>query len=92
MASVTIDLPSLLTDVLGVARRIEITASTLAGALDALVAAHPSLRVHLFDETAGLRPHVLCLVNGENSRWCEGRDRVLEDGDALLIMQAVSGG
>ncbi len=92
MARVTVELPSLLSPMAGGARTLALEAATLSEALASLVALHPALDVHLFDETRKLRQHVLCFLNDENSRWLEGTDRALRDGDTLSIIQAVSGG
>jgi len=93
VARVTFELPSLLAPLAGGARRVELEAATLAGALDALCARHPALRAHLFDESGDLRPHVLCLHNGANARWLgPPEERALADGDMLRVLQAVSGG
>lgn len=92
MASVTVELPSLLSTIVDGERRITVDAGTLAGVLSALTERHPALRVHLFDETGGLRQHVLCFHNGTNSRWLESLDVPVAEGDTVAILQAVSGG
>ena len=48
--------------------------------------------MHLFDETASLRPHVLCFHNETNTRWLDSMAVPLADGDTVTILQAVSGG
>ena len=94
MAEVTVELPSLLAPMAGDLRTIPLAADTLRGALDALVAAHPALGIHLFDETGVFRPHVLCFLNESNTRWLGDADLAMPvaDGDVVTIMQAVSGG
>lgn len=92
MANVTIELPTLLHHVVDGRSTIDVQASTLRGALEALVKAHPAMRVHLFDESAGLREHVLVFHNDINSRWMDSLDAPVADGDRVTIMQAVSGG
>jgi molybdopterin converting factor small subunit len=92
MPRVTVELPSLLAPMANGERTIAVDAETVAGALAALVAAHPALDVHLFSESRDLRPHVLCFHNDVNTRWLEGRDAPLRDGDVLSVIQAVSGG
>lgn len=92
MARVTIELPSLLGPVVGPHRSLALEAETLAGALDAMFEVHPALRSHVFDETGGLRQHVLCFLNDTNSRWLESLDAPVSDGDTIRIIQAVSGG
>ena len=92
MASVTVELPSVLSQVVGGRDRVSVEAETLAGALRELVRELPALDVQLFDETGGFRKHVLCFHNGTNTRWLESLDRELADGDTIRLMQAVSGG
>jgi len=92
MPQVTVALPSLLAGIVGGARTLAIEADTLAGALDELVRRYPALKVHLFDESGAFRQHVLCFHNEESTRWLGSLDRPLAAGDAITIMQAVSGG
>lgn len=92
MASVTVELPSLLAQLMNGASTLELEADTLAGALRALVAQHAILGVHLFDEAGALRRHVLCFHNDTNTRWLDSTDVPVRDGDTITIMQAVSGG
>ena len=92
MASVTIELPSMLSHGAGVPASIPIEADSLEAALRALVAQHPALDVHLFDETGGFRQHVLCFHNQTNTRWLPSADVALRMGDTITILQAVSGG
>jgi molybdopterin converting factor small subunit len=92
MASVTVELPSLLGPIVNGERSVAVDAGTLAGVLSALTKRYPALGVHLFDETGGLREHVLCFHNGNNSRWLESLDVPVAEGDTVTILQAVSGG
>lgn len=92
MTRVTVSLPSLLEPVTGGVREIDAEGATLAGALNDLLRREPRLHPHLFQESGELRQHVLCFVNGTNSRWFDGEDPPLSDGDTILFMQAVSGG
>lgn len=92
MPSATVSLPSLLETATGGVREIAVSGRTLREALADLLDREPRLRPHLFDETGGLREHVLCFHNGTNTRWLEDWDGALADGDTILFMQAVSGG
>lgn len=92
MPRAAVRLPSMLARFVGGAPSVPVDADTLAGALDALVRAHPELRPHLFDETGRFREHVLCFHNATNTRWLERLDQPLAEGDVITIMQAVSGG
>lgn len=87
-----VSLPSLLETATGGVREIAVSGRTLREALADLLAQEPRLRPHLFDETGGLREHVLCFHNGTNTRWLKDWEGALADGDAILFMQAVSGG
>ena len=92
MPSVTVELPTLLDPVTGGVRTVQVQADTLIGALGALIEQHPALRVHIFDESGGLRQHVLCFHNQESSRWLESLEVPVEEGDTVTLLQAVSGG
>lgn len=89
---VPVHLPSLLTRCTDGARQVEVEATTLQGAVDALLAAYPLLRPHLFDESGTLRQHVNVFLNDENTRWIDDWSTELSPGDSLTVLQAVSGG
>ena len=91
MARVTLEVPTLLAPLLGGQRRVPLEAETLAHAL-AVLRAHPALGRHVFDETGALRQHVLVFHNDTSTRWLESLEVPLRDGDAVVVMQAVSGG
>jgi molybdopterin converting factor small subunit len=91
MAKIGVRLPSLLAPVTG-ARTFEVEADTVRGAIDALLAAQPGLRVHLYDEQRALRPHVRLFWNERDIAWIGNLDVAAHDGDVLTVMQAVSGG
>ena len=93
MATVTIELPSMLASVLGGVRRLEAKGDTWPLALKDAFRKLPGLEVHVYDETGAFRPHVLCFVNDVNTRFEEVNPAAkLRDGDRITIMQAVSGG
>jgi len=92
MPQATLELPTMVANVLGGVRRVDVEGATLLDALEDAFAKHPALRVHLLDESGALRRHVLCFLNDENTRWSDGMDRRLRHGDRITILQAVSGG
>lgn len=93
MATVSVQLPGLLVSLLGSKETLTVEAETLQGVLDALVAACPKIRVHLFDDSGAQRPHVLILFNGQNLRWFENPAQTPVPPDSTLtILQFVSGG
>ena len=91
MVRVTLELPSLLGNVFK-RDSLAVSVGTLQEALEDAYVQLPGLRVHLCDESGRFRRHVLCFVNEVNTRWLDGQDPPLHDGDCITILQAVSGG
>jgi len=91
MARATVELPSLLRDVLH-KESLNVEGQTLEDALEDAYAQLPGLRVHVCDETGKLRQHVLCFLNDANTRGLEYAKQPITDGDTITILQAVSGG
>ncbi len=89
---VVVHVPSLLLGATGGRSEVEVEAATLEGSIDALLARHPQLEVHLFENGRELRPHVNLFLNDANVRWLDDCRRPLSAGDTLTILQAVSGG
>jgi hypothetical protein len=89
MASVEVTLPRMLADLVGGGRTLAVEGETVDGVLAAVVAAHPELGVHIFDETRAVRPHVSCFHNG--AMVTDGSAAVAP-GDSVVVLQAVSGG
>ncbi len=76
----------------GGAREVCVDATTLRGALAALVAAHPPLTERLRDEHGALRAHLAVFVNEDDARLIGWEDAELTDGDVIHIIPALSGG
>jgi sulfur-carrier protein len=89
--SVTLRLPSVLKVAVGT-DQVQVTGRTVREALDAAFGALPNLRQHILLDGGDLRPHVLCLVNGEVLHRSGFADHPIGDGDEILIHQAISGG
>lgn len=89
---ITVSVPTLLRDCVGGESDFPLNATTLAEALEQLRAQYPLLRVHIWDEAAQVRQHVLLFYNGENIRWLDPASIVLQPRDHLQVLQAVSGG
>lgn len=92
MGAVTVTLPSLLDPATGGVREMAASGETLREVFADLLAREPRLKPHLFNEDGELRRHVLCFHNGTNTRWLDGWDEAVAEGDTVLFMQAVSGG
>jgi molybdopterin converting factor small subunit len=92
MSRATVRIPSLLAEVGDGRKEIPVEADSVGAALEALFARLPQLRVHVFDETGGLRPHVSVFHDGRAARSREGLAAPLEEGAVITVLQAVSGG
>ena len=71
------------------AREVEADGATLAELLAALDCRYPGIRFRMIDEQDMMRPHVRFFVKGEQVLDLA---RPLRPGDALFIVQALSGG
>ena len=92
MTVATVQLPAVLAQMVDGQRVFEVAGATVGDALGDLVAQRPGLRVHLFDESGGLRTHVRCFHNEEYARGIEGLSRPVSDGDRLTIVNSIAGG
>ena len=88
---VELRLPSVLKMVVG-RDRVQVRGRTLPEALAHAYDQLPRLRHHLTLDDGELRPHVLCIVNGESVLRDEVATTALADGDEIWIHQAISGG
>lgn len=88
---VSLELPSILRAVTGW-RRLEVHGRTIGEALEAAFERTPALRHHLTLDSGELRPHILCILNNATLPRKALRSTPLEDGDEVLIHQAISGG
>lgn len=90
--SVDIWISSVLSMVTGGRRNFQTVGSNVRESLDDLLEEVPALRVHLFDDTGALRPHILLFVGDTDIRWLDSLETGLKEGDTITVMQAVSGG
>ena len=70
------------------ARRVELSAATVAEAIDALDARWPGMRDRICDSTPAIRRHINVFVAGERASLTTP----LTLGTEVLIMTAISGG
>lgn len=92
MVPATVRIPSLLAQVGDGRTVISVEAATVMGALEALFSQLPQLRVHVFDESGGVRPHVALFHGDHTVRGPHGLAAELASGDVVTVLQAVSGG
>lgn len=72
---------------------IEVDASTVTQALDALTEAHPDLRKHLFNDEGKLRSFVNLYLNDEDVRYLPGKEASnVSPQDTLTIIPSIAGG
>jgi molybdopterin synthase sulfur carrier subunit len=90
--SIMVTLPGILATCCGGERTVTVEAETVAGTIDALLAAYPLLRVHLFREDGSRREHIMFLYNDQSTNWMESTDIPLKPGDSMTVLQLVSGG
>jgi len=90
--SVTVEIPTPLSRFTAESREVEVAATSVGGALAALVDAHPALRRHLYDDAGRLRSFVNVFVNGDDARHLDGDATPLADGDRLSIIPSIAGG
>lgn len=92
MPEVTVTVPGLLARFTDGRRTLPLRAETLEGCVDRLVESYPAIESHLFDGAGDLRPHLRLFLNGTGVEFGGGADVDLDDGDEVLVLQAVSGG
>ncbi len=90
--SIRVQLPPVLRAVTGGERMLEADGSTIAAALTDLARRHPALKLHFFDEAGAIRGNVVFLHAGAMIRAKEAGARKLNDGDEVVITNALAGG
>ncbi len=73
-------------------KEVEVNASNVGEALDALTERYPSLRPHLYDESGNLRAYVNIFLQQEDVRNLRGQATPLTGDDRLLIIPSIAGG
>ena len=72
---------------------VEVSSSSVQGALDALVIDSPEMRKHLFTEEGRLRSFVNVYLNDEDVRYLPQReDTATTEVDELTIIPSIAGG
>lgn len=86
-----IRIPPVLRGEAGGNRTVDVDASTVRGALEALVAAHPALDGRVLSG-GGVPSFLNVFVDGEDMRLLDGLDTAVGDGTTVLLLPAVAGG
>ena len=71
---------------------VEVSATTVAEALNALTTQNPELQRHLFTDEGKLRAFVNLYLNDEDIRYLQKENTPITEGDTLSIVPSIAGG
>ena len=92
MPSVSVELAGALARIVG-EKRVTVETGPLGEVLNALASGHgEEFRDRLFDDGGRPRRFINIYVNGRDYRFLDKLDTVLQDGDVVALLPAVSGG
>jgi len=89
--SVTVKIPTQLRAATGGESEVDVSGSTVGEVLDAVFEAHGTLRERITQD-GDLRRFVNVYVSGEDIRFQQGLDTLIDDGAEVTILPAVAGG
>jgi len=92
MATISVELPSLLHGCTKGQKEVAVEASTVQGAIEQLLNDYPLLKNNLFEVNGARRKHVMIFFNEQNVDWLENLNHPVTTSDRLIIVQAVAGG
>jgi adenylyltransferase/sulfurtransferase len=87
-----IHIPTPLRQYAGKQSTVEVKAATVAEAMTALLAQHPDLRRHLYNDDGKLRAFVNLYLNDEDIRYLQKEATEVKDGDSISIVPSIAGG
>ncbi|MBO0702093.1 MAG: MoaD/ThiS family protein [Candidatus Dormibacteraeota bacterium] len=88
----TFRIPGPLRSLSGGDATVEVEATDVRSAIDALDAAHPGFKGRLLDENGDPRQFVNLFLNDEDVRLGDGLDAKVSQQDEIAIVPAVAGG
>jgi len=89
----TILIPTPLRAFAGGNKSLEVSATTVASALDELTGVYPDLKKHLFNEQGKVRAFVNLYLNDEDVRYLpQKEDSPVASTDTLSIIPSIAGG
>ncbi|HTW79685.1 MAG TPA: MoaD/ThiS family protein [Terracidiphilus sp.] len=89
----TIFIPTPLRSFAGGNKTMEVSAGTVAGALDELMSAYPELRRQLFNEQGKVRAFINLYLNDEDVRYLPLKEATeVSAKDTLSIIPSIAGG
>lgn len=90
--SVRVRIPAQIRQVTEGTAEVAVDVDSVSKALNELEIRYPGMKGRLRDESGTLRRFVNLFVNGEDTRFLNGVDTSLKDGDELSIVAQVAGG
>ena len=76
----------------GGAKQVQVEGSTVAGLIQALVAAYPGLTPQLLTADGDLNSFVNLFLNDTDVRHLDGLDTQVSERDSLVLLPAMAGG
>lgn len=71
---------------------VDVEATTVGEALNALTSTYPDLRKHLYSDNGQLRAFVNVYLNDEDIRYLQKDQTAVKNGDTLSIVPSIAGG
>jgi molybdopterin synthase sulfur carrier subunit len=71
---------------------VEVTATTVGGAITELQSKYPGIKERLLDETGAVRRFVNVYVNEEDIRFLQNQETPVKAADEISIIPAIAGG
>ena len=87
-----VHIPTPLRPYAGKSASVEVRATTVGEALNALIAKHGELKRHLYTDDGKLRTFVNVYLNDEDIRYLQKEATPVKDGDSLSIVPSIAGG
>ena len=90
--AVKVMIPTPLRAYAGKKESVEVSATTVGAALQALTDQHADLKKHLYSDDGKLRSFVNVYVNDEDIRYAQKDQTPVKDGDTVSIVPSIAGG
>jgi len=90
--AVTVKIPTPLRRLTGQKDKVSVEGDNVSSVVENLEKQFPGIRERLCDDTGGLRHFVNVYVNGEDVRYIDGIETMVNSGDEVSIVPAVAGG
>jgi molybdopterin converting factor small subunit len=88
----TVRFPAVMKYYLANQSEVDVIASTVREAVEAVAERYPQLRFHVLDAQGQIRRHFSIFVNGEPIRDLNGVDTVLHPEDKVTLLASAAGG